>query len=92
MGCGANGIDRARGSCTTSDDFQRFMKASVLTSRTITQQRVSTARDPSVKQPLLDRAEFEAFAKAAKRVVSEGLPLRALMAQAPPSKANTKSH
>jgi hypothetical protein len=45
------------------------------------------AIEPTNKAPLLDPAAFEAYAAAARQSVAEGLARRALMAQAPPSKA-----
>ena len=63
------------------------MKASTTMSQTFPQDEKSGSSEPTTKTPLLDPAAFEAFAKAAKLAVAEGFARRALMAQAPPSKA-----
>ena len=49
--------------------------------------RISPATAPSSNPLRLDPEKFEAFAKAAKQAVAEGLVRRALMAQKPPTKA-----
>ena len=51
------------------------------------QDGIPPATDPSFNPLRLDREKFEAFGKAAKQTVAEGLVRRALMAQKPPTRA-----
>ena len=50
-------------------------------SETSNAEGTSPANEPMSKAPLLDPAAFEAFSKAAKLAVAEGLARRALIAQ-----------
>ena len=51
------------------------------------QDGISPVTDPSSNPLPLDSEKFEAFAKAAKQAVAEGLVPRPLMAQKPPINA-----
>ena len=56
-------------------------------SKTSTADGTSPAIEPTTRAPLLDPAAFEAFAKATKLAVVEGIARRALMALTVPFKA-----
>ena len=56
-------------------------------SQNSSQDGIPPATDPSSNPVRLDPEKFEAFAKAAKQAVAEGLVHRALMAQKPPTTA-----
>ena len=67
--------------------FRCPRKASTNMSQNSPQDGIPPATNASSNPLRLDPEKFEAFAKAAKQAVAEGLVRRALMAQKPPTKA-----
>ena len=71
----------------TERQIARSSKIYTTMSQTSRQDEQPGSSMPSTAARLLDPAAFEAYAKAAKQAVADGLARRALMAQTPPSKS-----